>query len=178
MIGFIKNTLRRFRDSDEGSATVPFALWTPLMVGIALSAVEMGALTVRHTQLERALDQTIREVKLGTGSTYTHEELKEKICGRASVLTDCVNMLHLEMIGLDMRDWTPPPETADCVDTAATVTPQRNFTAGEQHEMMLLRACYKYKPISPTSYLASSLPKDQQGYTALVSTGTFVHEPL
>ena len=58
------------------------------------------------------------------------------------------------------------------------VTPQRSFVHGKQHETMLLRACYRYKPISPTSYLAGSLEKDTQGYTALVSTSAFVHEPL
>ncbi|APZ53549.1 TadE/TadG family type IV pilus assembly protein [Salipiger abyssi] len=177
MIGFIKNTLRRFRNGEEGSVVVPFALWTPLMVGIALSTIEMGALTIRQTQLERALDQTIREVKLGTGTAYTPEQLKQSICDRANALPDCMNKLQLEMVGLDMRAWVQPPATVDCIDTALEVTPQRTFEAGREHEMMLLRACYKYRPISPTSYLGSTLQTDAQGYTALVSTGTFVHEP-
>ncbi|WP_328805899.1 pilus assembly protein [Salipiger abyssi] len=156
---------------------VPFALWTPLMVGIALSTIEMGALTIRHTQLERALDQTIREVKLGTGTVYTHDQLKQSICDNASALPDCMDMLQLEMVVLDLRNWVQPPENADCVDTNRDVTPQRTFEAGREQEMMLLRACYKYRPVSPTSYLGSTLHTDSQGYTALVSTGTFVHEP-
>lgn len=177
MIGFIKTALRRFRNGEEGSVVVPFALWTPLMVGIALSTVEMGALTIRHTQLERALDQTIREVKLGTGTVYTHEELKQSICDRANALPDCMETLQLEMVGLDLRNWVQPDANADCVDTALEVTPQRHFEAGREHEMMLLRACYKYRPISPTSYLGSTMHTDAEGYTALVATGTFVHEP-
>ena len=177
MTGFLKKALRHFRDSEAGSAVVPFALWTPLMVGIALSTVEMGALTIRQTQLEQALDQTIREVKLGTGQVYTHEELKQKICDRADVLANCMDTLQLEMVGLNMRDWVEPPDTVDCVDTAEDITPQRNFEFGKEHETMMLRACYLYRPVSPTSYLAGSLEKDAQGYTALVATGAFVNEP-
>ncbi|WP_417720314.1 TadE/TadG family type IV pilus assembly protein [Salipiger sp.] len=178
MTRFIKTALRRFRDSEEGSMVVPFALWTPLFVGLVLSTIELGTLTLRHTVLERALDQTVRSVKLDTGRAYSHEVLKSKICDRAAVLPDCVSKIHLEMIQLDMRAWTEPPHTADCVDTAAEVTPQRTFTYGAGHEMMLLRACYKYRPISPSGYLSSSLPTDDQGYTALVSTTAFVTEPM
>ena len=44
--------------------------------------------------------------------------------------------------------------------------------------MMFLRACYKYTPITPAGTLSSNLPKDAEGYTALVATTAFVHEPL
>ena len=179
MIGVIRKGLRRFLDADKGSAVVPFAMWTPLMVGIALSTIELGALTMRHVALERALDQTVREVKLGTGRNYTHDQLKTKICDRASVLVNCQETLQLEMVTLNMRSWREPEANADCVDTSTgEVTPQRTFEHGQEHETMMLRACYKYRPISPTSYLAAELPKDAQGYTALVSTASFVHEPM
>jgi hypothetical protein len=42
---------------------------------------------------------------------------------------------------------------------------------------MLLRACYKYRPITPAGTISSSLSKDASGYTALVATTAFVHEP-
>ena len=83
------------------------------------------------------------------------------------------------MVTLNMRSWREPEANADCVDTSTgEVTPQRTFEHGQEHETMMLRACYKYRPISPTSYLAAELPKDAQGYTALVSTASFVHEPM
>ncbi len=178
MIGRLAKAFRRFRKCEDGSAVVPFALWTPVMIGIALSTVEVGAMTLRHTQLERALDLTVREIKLGTGQIYSHSELKAMICAKTSILADCGEMLHLEMIGLDMRDWTDPPSTVECTDVALDVTPQRNFEFGQEHETMLLRACYKYRPISPVSKLGRPVKTDADGYTGVVSTATFVHEPM
>ena len=178
MIDRIANAFRRFRKSEDGSAVVPFALWMPVMVGIALSTIEVGAMTLRHTQLERALDQTVREVRLGTGHTYTHAQLKQMICDRTSILGDCGAMLHLEMIGLDMRDWTDPPSNVDCTDVAQEVTPQRTFEFGREHQTMLLRACYKYNPITPVSRIGSPVKVDENGFTGVVSTATFVYEPM
>lgn len=189
----VLNALRRFRDSEEGTATISVALWAPFMVSIALSTVEMGAMTIRQVSLERALDETIREVKLETGTTWTHSDMKDNICDRASVLTNCEYLLHLEMLSVDMREYVSPDEQAECTDTVKLLTtensdgeeisledrltPQRNFENGQAHQTMVLRACYKYKPISPLSYLGGAIPKDDEGYTAVVSTGLFVYEP-
>ncbi|EPX85569.1 TadE/TadG family type IV pilus assembly protein [Salipiger mucosus] len=178
MIRFIKTALCRFRDREDGSMVVPFALWTPLFIGLVLSTIELGTVTLRQTVLERALDQSVRGIKLATGSTYDHALLKSKICARAGTLPDCENTLQLEMLRLDPRDWTEPPHDANCVDTAQPVTPQRAFEFGQEHDLMLLRACYKYRPISPAGYLSSDLATDAEGYTALVSTAVYVSEPL
>lgn len=178
MIRVVKNTLRRFRDSDEGSMVVPFALWTPVFLGLILSSIELGTVTIRHTALERAMDETVRELRLGTGTAADHATLKTQICNRAAVLPGCEDTLRLEMLRLDMRAWDTPPLVADCVDLAQTANPQRNFSFGNSNEMMFLRACYKYKPITPAGTLSSSLAKDAEGFTALVAQAAFVHEPL
>lgn len=169
---------RRFRDSDEGSMVVPFALWTPVFLGLILSSIELGTVTIRHTALERAMDETVRDLRLGTGGAVDHATLKTQICERAAVLPGCSETLHLEMLRLDMRAWETPPLQADCVDVSESLNPQRNFSFGNANEMMMLRACYKYRPVTPAGTLSSSLPQDDEGYTALVATTAFVHEPM
>jgi len=168
--------LRSFRESEDGSMVVPFALWMPVFILLIVSSIELGTLTIRHTQLERALDQTVRDVKIGSGAA-THDELKQAICEKTSVLPGCMTTLHLEMIVLDMRNWSTPPAQADCVDISEEVTPQRNFEHGEGGQMMLLRACYKFQPVTPIGSLNASLRTDGNGYSALISTSAFVHEP-
>ena len=168
--------LKRFRTSEDGSVVAPVALWMPVFLMLIISSIELGTVTIRHTVLERALDQTVREVKLGIGPT-SHDQMKESICNKVSVLPGCMETLHLEMIPLDMRNWSEPPATADCRDVSQPVTPQRAFTNGRGGQMMYLRACYKFKPVTPIGSLNASLPKDNQGYTGLVSTSAFVHEP-
>lgn len=178
MISVFKKSLRRFRDNEEGSMVVPFALWTPVFLGLILSSIELGTVTIRHTAMERALDETVRDLRLGNGPSVDHATLKAEVCRRAAVLPGCEDTLHLEMLSLDMRNWETPPLQADCVDVAEAVNPQRNFSFGSANELMFLRACYKYKPITPAGTLSSSLPTDDEGYTALVAQAAFVHEPL
>lgn len=179
MTRFFLTPLRRFcKDESGATMIVPFALWAPLFIAVIIAGMEMGALSIRHTQLERGLDATVRDVRLGTGQNLTHEQIKTMICENAPVLTDCESMLRLEMIPLSLRNWQDPPVLADCVDNAEEVRPLRQFEPGDPNELMFLRACYKYKPIVPTGRLASAMPKDANGYAALVSFSAFVQEPF
>ncbi|MBV7396311.1 TadE/TadG family type IV pilus assembly protein [Mameliella sediminis] len=170
------SALRRFWSEEDGNAIAPYALWVPLFVAIIVSTVEIGTITVRHTQLERALDQTVREVKIGV-SPHTHDALKTAICAKTTVLPDCNANLQLEMIPLNMRSYVEPAAKADCVDIGQEATPQRSFRNGVGGQLMILRACYKFRPLTPASTLNASLPKDENGYTAIVSTSAFVYEP-
>ena len=177
MISFVKNSLTRFAREERGSMVVPFALWTPVFLGLILSAVELGTVTVRQTALERALDDTVRELRLDVKSDVSHDQLKAKICQGAAILPGCEDMLRLEMVSLDMRSWSAPPSNADCVDISQEANPVRGFYRGGDQAMMLLRACFKYQPITPAGTLSSSLAQDGAGYTAIVATTAFVHEP-
>ena len=174
----VRTTLRRFGRSEDGTAVVPFALWIPFIVAMTLSAIELGASTLRQSTLDRALDESVRHVKLATGRLVTADQLKAEICDRAPVLLSCDSMLQLEMVRMDMRSWIVPPAQVACVDTGLPVNPQRFFEAGQGHDVMLLRACYKYRPIGPGGYLTAVLSKDDDGFTALTSTTAFVAEPL
>lgn len=168
--------LRRFQADETGTVAPAVALWMPVFLLLIVSSIELGIVTIRHTVLERALDQTVREVKLGIGPT-THSQMKESICAKANILPECEEHLQLEMIPLDMNAWVTPPTSVDCVDTSQPVTPQRQFTNGRGGQMMFLRACFKFKPVTPIGSLNASLSKDDQGYTGLVSTSAFVNEP-
>jgi hypothetical protein len=170
------SALRRFCASEDGNAVAAFALWLPLFVGIIVSSVELGTITIRHTQLERALDQSVRDLKIGV-TAPTHDALKARICARTTVLPGCMETLHLEMIPMDMHNIQEPQATADCVDVSQPATPQRSFSNGASGQLMFLRACYKFRPLTPAATLNASLPKDDQGYTAIVSTSAFVFEP-
>ncbi|MCH2095694.1 MAG: pilus assembly protein [Rhodobacteraceae bacterium] len=166
----------RFARDDDGTSTIPFALWMPIMIGIIITTMELGIMSIRHTTLERSLDLTVRDVRLGVLTNPTHRALKESICEKAPVLNDCDSHLRLEMIRLDARNWTNPTRTATCVDTAELSEPDITFSAGG-NELMFLRACYKFQPLTATRWIGSAINKDGQGYSALVSMSAFVVEP-
>lgn len=177
MISSANTKLRRFVESEEGTSTVAFVLWIPLFFGLLVSGAELAAVTVRHTVLESSLDKTVREVRLGTGTIYDQSSLKASICANATILPSCEENLQLEMVRLDLRDWQAPPTDVACVETLDDVEPVVKFEYGRDNELMFLRACYRYKPIAPTTTMGSALPKDSEGYTAIISTSAFVQEP-
>lgn len=156
---------------------IPFALWAPLFMIFMVSTIEIGTVTIRHTSLERALDQTVRSIRLTTGTHLTHEQLKRSICTLARVLPNCMTTLHLEMITVNMRDFHEPDYYPDCVDVAQDVTPLRNFEFGMANEVMFMRACYLYNPFSPAGYLGGAMTTDVGGNIALVASSAFVQEP-
>ncbi|QFS82130.1 hypothetical protein FIU97_05000 [Roseivivax sp. THAF40] len=169
--------LRHFRRNEDGTMVVPFALWTSVFLLLIVSTIELGTMTVRQTVMERAVDTTMRDLKIGKlpGDIVT---LKDAICDDAEILPSCRENLFLEMTRLDMEDWQQPSPNANCVDTGTVAMPHRSFRQGPAHEVMLVRACFKYKPITPLGGFNASLAKDANGYTALVSSSAFVNEPL
>lgn len=177
MIRALLSRLRRYRRSDDGSATIEFAITFPSLLFLVLSSVELGFVTLQHAMLERAMDMTVRDIRLGTGTAPQHDEIKDRICARAGFIADCSDNLRLEMIQVDPRAWASPPANPDCTDQSEDVEPVRNFINGQNNELMILRACAKIEPVFPTTGLGANMAKDGAGFYALVSTSAFVQEP-
>ncbi|MGY3437423.1 MULTISPECIES: TadE/TadG family type IV pilus assembly protein [unclassified Marinovum] len=178
MTNRMTQSLRRFAREEAGSVeTISFAIWMPLLIFTLLTSLEVGAYTARATMLERSLDQTVRSIRLGTGSAPQHDEIKEMICERAVILSDCATNLRLEMVQRDPRNWDALPGSADCVDASLEVAPVRAFEAGQSNELMVLRACAKISPIFPITWFAAAVQKDGAGDYSLIAATSFVQEP-
>lgn len=170
--------MKRLLRTEEGTASVEFVIVFPFFLGLMLSSFELSLITMRETMLERALDLTVREIRLETGSAPQHDEIKTRVCDRAPVIPDCEENLRLEMIQIDPRNWTNPDDSFDCTDQSQEVQPVRNFVNGMDNQLMLLRACAKFKPIFPGAGLGNQLDKDGAGMAALIATSAFVQEPM
>jgi len=164
--------------AEDGNATMEFAIIFPIFVFIFVSAVELGFITLRHTMLDRAVDLTVRDIRLGTGTAPQYEQIRDIICDRAAVIPDCRDNVKIEMIRKDLRAWTPPPADYDCINHAEQVQPVRSFTNGMDNEMMLLRICAMFRPIFPLSGLGRDLKASStNGYRAMITSTAFVQEP-
>jgi hypothetical protein len=127
--------------------------------------------------LDRGLDIAVRDIRLGTGNVPQHDDIKESICTNAIVIPACQQNLRLEMVRTDMRNWASLPPDPDCTDRAEEAKPVRAFVPGTSNEMMLLRACLKVQPLSPTSQLVQYMQRDSAGDISIVVTSAFVQEP-
>ncbi|TMV08036.1 pilus assembly protein [Ruegeria sediminis] len=178
MIRHILKATRRFARKENGTATVEFVMVYPAIIALMLSGVELGFVVLHHAMLERAVDLTVRDIRLGTGTNPKHDELKDTICERAIFINDCKANLRLEMIRQDPFAAITIPEEPDCTDTSEEVKPVRTFVNGQSNELMVLRACAKINPIFPTSILGAQLSDNTDGQYALTATTAFVQEPL
>ncbi len=178
MITRLKNRLSRFHKEDDGFIiALEFMIMAPLIFSAFFMGVEMGLYSIRQMLLDRGLEVTTREIRLNTNMQFDHDDLKRAICQNAGNLPDCMDVLRLEMVPMNPRTFAGLPAGADCVDTSQPVTPVRGWALGKQHDLMLLRACYKFSPIFPTTGLGASYRKDGDGKVAMTTISAFVQEP-
>ena len=169
----------RFRRGERGTASIEFVLVFPPIFILFVSAYEAGLAQIRSSMLERGLDTAVRDVRLATSSPPSYDELKEMVCAGAMLIPDCLSSLKLEMRRLDPRGTISVPRDADCIDREEEVDPVRSFVAGDENELMFIRACALFKPMFPQTGLGFQLHKDGngEGEYSLVSMSAFVTEP-
>lgn len=177
---FMKNlrlrVLRAAHD-EEGTATIPFLLFMPFYMMLVISSIEMGLMMVRDVMLERAVDLSVRGLRLGFWNPPTHDELKRAICNSAGIIPDCMNALLVELRPVDTTTWVPLSSGPTCVDKSQAIQPVTTFTAGAENNMMLIRACAKFRPLFPAWGAGAMYLKDGYGTYALVASTAFVNEP-
>jgi hypothetical protein len=177
MMTRLANMLSRFRRDESGTATIEFVLYFSVMFVILASSVEIANINLRHAMLERGVDIAVRDIRLSTGDIPTFEQVRATICEEANVLEDCDANLMLEMVQVDPEAFVPLADAPDCINSQEDPRPVRNFEPGQDNDLMLIRACLKYKPMLPTVPMAKSIVLDEQGYAKLIVRSAFVQEP-
>ena len=173
----LASQIRRFRRDEDGGLTIEFLFFFTFFVFLLVTGVEIAYLNLRHAMLERGVDVVTRDIRLATGAIPSYEEVRDKICDEATIIGDCNGNIRLEMVQVDPRNFNTIPPDADCKNEKQSPRPVRNFVAGQDNELMLIRACLKYKPILPTVGLGKELYKDDDGYAQMIVTSAFVQEP-
>ena len=173
----LSSFLRQFGRREDGQMLIEFALAVPLVFTLFMTSVEMGIYQVRGMFLDRGLDIAVRDIRLGTGQNISHQTIKQTVCDNAGFLPDCEDTLRLEMSLTKMRGFTSFGTNADCVDTSLPVKPLRQWVHGSEHQLMMLRACYMFKPVFPSTGLGKEFAKDGSGRAKLIAYSGFVQEP-
>ncbi|GAA6179308.1 hypothetical protein NBRC116594_07460 [Shimia sp. NS0008-38b] len=170
--------LRSFFKCEDGTVTVQFVIMFPFYLGLFLSSVELGLMTLRYAYLERALDVVVRDIRLSTGGTITHDDIVDAVCANAGVIPNCSENMRLEMVTRDPRNWVDLSQQSVCTDRSENAQPVTTFQNGGQNQLMVLRACAKVEPFFPTSMISSAVHKDAAGDYSLVVLNSFVQEPF
>jgi hypothetical protein len=173
----LRRALRAARRED-GTASVEFVVVFPVVVAIMFQAFEVGWITVRQTMLERALDLTVRDLRLGHISNPTNDKLRQYICSAAGgVISDCTSNMLIELTKVDTSTWALPSPRATCVDRSETIQPVTTVQQGSGDDLMIIRACAIINLMFPLVGVGPHLTQDSQGGIAIVASSAFVNEP-
>jgi hypothetical protein len=188
MIRFLKRKSRAFGREEDGNMTVEFVVVLPMIFSIFMMSFESGLLMMRSVMLERAVDMTVRELRLGQIPNPTSDVLKTRICSRTVIVANCPTAIRIEMLPVNMNVWNMPTTAPGCVDRTQNVQPPENYNPGGQHELMLTRICVLQKAIFPTLGLSDKFVGLGKGLTqgqpggfgeyGLIVMSSFVNEPL
>ncbi|QQR39527.1 TadE/TadG family type IV pilus assembly protein [Devosia rhizoryzae] len=167
---------RGFWHDGAGAAAVEFALVIPMLLMIVGSTLEAGWIMMQTIMLDRGLDQTVRELRVGSFANPTQELMRRRVCARAMILADCEAHLALELFPINGSSGYPS-DAQRCVNRNSAVAPVLRFTPGGRMQTMFVRACYVVSPITPGLGLGLLLPKDDSGAIRIIAKSGFVNEP-
>ncbi len=177
-------SLRRFLKDDSGEAAIEFLFVFPIIFLVFTASFESSMFMARYVMFERAVDLTVRQLRLGTYSNPTHQNLKKTICQSGMMIgsvTECINSMKIWMqpINTGTFDMLAPPRS--CVDKSQPINtdepPAGEFAMGTDNDIMLMRICLKEKPMFPTTAVSVKMPVEADGSYVLLVTTTFVNEP-
>ncbi|MFO7919891.1 pilus assembly protein [Rhodobacteraceae bacterium W635] len=167
----------RFARREDANATVEFVIVFPVIIMLFIAAFETSMLLTRQVMLERTLDQSVRHLRLTTGLSVTHDEIRENICDNTVVLNNCTETLVLDLRPIDQETYALPDYHTMCLGQDGEVHPANRFNPGGQNELMLIRACARVDRILPISGLGLQLTRDDAGAIHVTAATIFVNEP-
>jgi hypothetical protein len=180
MIRKFRTALAHFLDAtrrEDGTSTIEFCFAVPMFLFMFMGSFDSGLLMLRDVMLNRALDLTMRELRLGHFDNPTHESVKHELCLRTVVIQDCEKVVKLELRPIDNSTWDLPTTSVPCVDRSANIDVASEFRSGGGNQLMIVRACAIVQPMFPGTGIGLRMPKDAEGGYGLVARSAFVNEP-
>jgi TadE-like protein len=176
MMQFMKLLGRAFR-REEGTSTVEFVLCIPAFMGIFMMSFESGMFMTKSVLLDRAVDLTVRDLRLGHIANPTSAVLKQEICAKTVILSECESSIMLELVPISQTTWAMPATSVTCIDRDAPIQPLITMDVGSNNEIMLVRVCVLVDALFPTTGLGEKLVMGPHGEIGMIAVSAFVNEP-
>lgn len=166
-----------FARSTSGATALEFAMVLPIFLALMFSVFEAGWMMSKAIMLDRALNITVRLMRVGaTDAAKTQADIKKQVCAKTLIILDCENVLTIEMTEVKAAGDVPTTATT-CIDRGASVKPIVSFNPGARTSIVFVRACAVSDPLTPLIGLALNLSKDSKGGYSIMSSSAFVNEP-
>lgn len=169
--------LRRFFRREEGGGAIELVILLPVMMSIFMASSEAGLYMTRQIIIERAVDLTMRDLRLGTFPNPTHDAIKTAICDNAKSVPHCIEGIRVELRPVSTTTWNLPTTAPTCIDRDEAVQPANTFSPGAENELMLVRVCVIQDAMFPGAGIGAGVARDSQGGYGIITIAAFVNEP-
>jgi hypothetical protein len=176
VVGAMLTPVRRFLRGDHGGGAIELVLVLPIAMAVFMAAMESALYMTRSIMLERAVDMTVRDLRLGGYANPDAELLKDEICRRTSVTPDCRRDIRIEMRAVSTTAWDFPATAIRCIDREEAIVPADDANPGAQNELMLIRVCVRQRAMFPGTGIGDGLTDGRTRYK-IVAVSAFVNEP-
>lgn len=163
---------------ERGAATIEFVIIFPVLFAVFASTLELGLYLTRQVMLDRAVDMTVRAIRLTSDrNVITHDSVKKMICDNIGIVRNCTDAVRVRLDVIDTTTWQFPTTPVTCVDRREKIQPVITLTPGQPGDIMLMSVCMVVDPIFPGATLGLRLEQDASGGVAIFSRTAFVNEP-
>ena len=175
----LRSHVRAWLRCEDGNSTIGFVIVFPIFLVLFMAAFEIGMFAVRQTVLDRAVDVTVRAIRLGQMVNPDHDTIKDTICNNAPSLPNCDETLKVNLVRVATTTWTLPNDATSCHDRALPLNPVGEVDPNPQARqvLMLMRVCYIADAIFPGGEIATRLQQDGAGGYQMFASTAFLNEP-
>lgn len=174
---------RRLMGREDGNATVEFVIIFPVFFLFFMVIFELGLLMTRYMMFDRALDISVREMRLSENREFTKDQVRTLLCAQTVILNNhCEEDLTIELVRLtdvSGNSWTFPAEDAQCRDYGEDVIPVTQFDSPtKSNEVVFVRACMSMKPFFEAAGLGAFLTRNTTpDRLNMIAVSAFAVEP-
>lgn len=172
--------LKDFSRCEKATAALEFCIVFPIIMILFIAVFETAMILIRQVMLERSLDNSVRFLRLTHNPAVSASDIRTHICNNTLVLTDCEDVLVVDLRVIEEINYTLPGEDTLCVNSDGVLNPANEFSVGsgtEQEELMLIRVCAEVQRILPFSGFGLNLTRDNNDNVHMTSASVFVNEP-
>ena len=170
----VRKALRRFRRNRRGSAAVEFALVAPVFFALLFAIIETAIVFFASQVLETVTQDSARMIMTGQAQNagYGKAEFKAYVCGKVTVLFDCVNGVYVDVQSYPAFSGV---SINDPIDGSKNFVPPNNYSPGGPGDIVVVRLFYQWPLIvTGLGYNISNLSGSKRLLTA---TAAFRNEP-
>lgn len=171
---------RRFRDAENGTTIIEFAILAPIFFALLGATLETSIVFLTGQVMESAVQDAGRAIRTGQAQRRgdTLDKFRAAVCNGTIGLLDC-SQLHIEVTTVnDFKSATvKPPIDWSCASNCDWTRPEA-YSAGQGSSTVLVQVYYKY-PLVLTSGLFGVGQADLPDGKRLISSVTvFKNEPF